>query len=726
MATQFPDHDQEEDLLIEHAIEQLAASLETTKLFEPSMDSQDLIWQSCLYITHNLGIECKKPPIAPEPKTAHNWLLAIANESQFQIRKIKLKGQWWTYDNGPLLLFDQKHQLPKVLLWQYKKGYTVIDPKTGESTPLTPNNALELMPFGYCFYPALPDEPIRLRNFLKFIFKGRREDLIHLTFLQLGIGLIGLLAPIATGILLDKVIPNAEIGMLGQWIIILVCSAFAIALFNAAKLVGLTRIRFKITAYTQAAIWDRLLRQSVHFFKQFSPGDLGVRAEGMDQIQQEVSTSTLQTILSGIFSVLTLGLMFFYSVWLALLALAIVAITVLLMIIAAKIQLRYQRPLAYLKGKLASLSLQFLNAISKLHISHSESRMYAIWAEMFARKNNLHLKGSLWSIYFSLVNNFIPLLGIIGLFGIVGVGAIKISFGSFIAFNTAYAQFTAATISMTEIVITLIQLIPLYERIKPVLETVPEPEKKGVQLIPLEGHIQLKDVSFNYFKEGENTLEKINLYAKPGQMIALAGPTGSGKSTIIRLLLGFEQPASGHIEYDQHELAVLNIRVLRAQISVILQNSSLLPGTIFDNIRGNKLISLEEAWEAAEQAGLTDTIKAMPMKMQTLVAENAKTFSTGQRQRLLIARALARKPKVLILDEATSALDNPTQHLIMQELAKLNMTRILIAHRLSTLVHADYIYVLDHGKVVQSGTYNNLIEQEGIFRELVRRQSIGE
>ena len=603
-------------------------------------------------------------------------------------------------------------------------GYEIVDPQTASRTPLTAANADNFLLQGYCFYPCLPNQSINLKTFLIFAFKGRKADIKQLFSQQLFMSLLGLLIPIATGVLLNTVIPNAETSLLSQWIIMLTTSIFAVALFNAAQLLTLIRIKFKMNAYAQAAVWDRLLRLPINFFQQFSPGDLGVRMEGIDRIQQELSAASLQAILGGLVSLLTLGLMFYLSPVLAVVALVLVVVICLLLFFAARVQLSFQRPIAYLQGHLSALSLQFLNAIGKLRTTHSEGLLFTVWAKAFAKKNQLLFKASLWIIHVTLINNFVLIAGLLIMFALVGSGWVEISFGRFIAFNASYAQFFAATLSLMSMIITFIRLIPQYERIKPVLQTLPEAENRGLELLPFSGELSVKNLSFKFPKESRFILKDVTIEAQPGEMIAIVGPTGSGKSTLIRLLIGFEIPTSGHIEYDQHKLENLNVRVLREQLGVVLQNAILLPGTIFENIQGGQLLSIEQAWDIAAQVGLANFIKGLPMGMETLIAEGAKTFSMGQRQQLLIARALARRPKMIIFDEATSSLDNVAQEKIMHSLEKLKMTRLLVAHRLSSLIHANRIYVLEQGSVVEEGNYKTLLSQQGLFSQLAKKQQL--
>ena len=290
------------------------------------------------------------------------------------------------------------------------------------------------------------------------------------------------------------------------------------------------------------------------------------------------------------------------------------------------------------------------------------------------------------------------------------------------AFISAFNQFLNDALRMSMSLISSLNIVTLYERVKPILEEIPESSEHSIDPGELSGAIELNSVSFRYDEEQPLVLKDISLKINPGEMVAFIGPSGSGKSTVMRILLGFEEPELGSVYYDGNAFDSMNKDLVRQQIGVVLQNGALMSGSIYKNIVGNSELSLEDAWEAARMAGMEEDIKNMPMEMYTVVSEGAGTFSGGQRQRLMIARAIAHKPRLLFMDEATSALDNRTQNIVSESLDNLQATRIVIAHRLSTIINADRIYVMDKGEIVESGTYNELIERDGLFSKLAKRQ----
>lgn len=711
------------DVTVANAISQLS-SIFGDRTSRPISGEGNALWLACETLGAVMGIEMIRPNYISisETTSVHDLLTAIAHASRFQIRQVALKGQWWEFDNGPLLGFDRETGEPIAMTFNKKGHYQALRTQSNQQQLLTPEFAKTLDLYGYSFYRCFPDTVLNVWSVMKFAMRGQWREIRRILFLQVMIGLLVLAVPIATGILLDVAVPTANINLLTQWIIGLLVILGSTVAFNSVKLVSLIRWRFKTNFAVQAAVWDRLIRLPVNFFRHFTPGDLADRASGIDTMQQELTDATLQTFLGGIFSLLTLILMFYYSPLLALFAIIVLVLFIGLMVVDAWIQLKYQRPMMYLHGQIATLVFQFITSISKLRVSNSEERVFALWAEQFAKKTRLAYKGGIWGIQFNVANNLLYLFGIIGLYALIGFKIVNLSFGSFIAFNAAFAQFFVATLGFAGILNTWINLIPLYERIKPILIAQPEAEREGIDPGILSGKISLEKINFRYVIDGPLILENISMTIQPGEMVALVGATGAGKSTLFRMLLAFETPLSGQIFFNDQELAKLNVRIVREQIGVVLQNAKLLPGNIFENIAGTYPISEEKAWEAARQAGLVDDIKEMPMGMFTLVSEGGKTLSVGQCQRLMIARALARNPRILFLDEATSALDNPTQAEIMKNLEELNITRVIAAHRLSTLTQADRIYVLEQGKIVQTGTYAELIASGGLFTTLVQRQ----
>ncbi|MBV8168180.1 MAG: ATP-binding cassette domain-containing protein, partial [Alphaproteobacteria bacterium] len=318
----------------------------------------------------------------------------------------------------------------------------------------------------------------------------------------------------------------------------------------------------------------------------------------------------------------------------------------------------------------------------------------------------------------------LPILGTLGVLSIAGSSAQLIDVASFAAFNGAFATFTAAILNLAMVMNSAIAAAPLLARVRPVFEAPLEVEARRVDPGLLGGHIAVRNVWFRYSPDGPWTLRDIDFEVRPGSSLAIVGVSGSGKSALLRLLLGFETPERGGVYYDDRDLETLDLRALRRQIGTVLETAVLMPGTIFENIAGGARVTREQVIEAARLAGLDGDIAAMPKGLDTMVTEGGGQLSGGQRQRVMIARALVNRPRLLFFDEATSALDNRTQAIVSDSLSRMNATRLVIAHRLSTIRAADHIIVLEGGRIAEAGSYDELVERGGTFFRLVQRQML--
>jgi ATP-binding cassette subfamily C protein len=524
--------------------------------------------------------------------------------------------------------------------------------------------------------------------------------------------------------LVDDIIPSASRDRITEITFLLVALAFASGMFEMTK--GLTQLRLegRMEASSQSAVWDRMLRLPAAFFRQYSAGDLASRANAFTEIRQELSGTTLSTMMSSIFSVFALVLMLVYSPLLTLVVIGLTLVAVLLNVVATFISLAYERKLAENEGVLSGMTLELLSGIAKLRANGAEQRAFARWSNVFALQQQNSYKAGAAVRPVSAIESAFPLLSTIVLFVIVARmdPSDAISVGQFLAFTAAQAMFVGGILGLSDAAANLVNLVPMWERAKPILTHPVEVDPDKGDPGRLQGRIEVTGVEFGYGEDGPQILKGVDLYADPGEFIGIVGTSGSGKSTLLRLLLGFENPQSGSIYFDGQDMSGLDLTALRQQIGVVLQNGYLMQGDIFTNIVGSSPLTPDDAMEAARMAGMEDDIKNMPMGLFTVVSEGGTTLSGGQRQRLLIARALVHHPRVLFFDEATSALDNKTQAQVNRSVEQLEATRFVIAHRLSTIMKADRIYVMDDGVVAESGTYDELMELDGIFADLARRQ----
>jgi ATP-binding cassette subfamily C protein len=653
----------------------------------------------------------------------------ICAASRVHVRRVLLREDWWRRDNGPLLAFrllDEKGETRTAvaLLPTARTTYEMVDPTDGSRRPVDAGLALRLAGDAYMFYSPLPERPLGLRDLLKMALGGRRGDLSTLLGMGIAGGILGLLVPLATAAIFGSIIPSSNRSQLFEMSLALTVSALAAAAFQVTRSIAVLRLGGKFDGSVQAAVWDRLLSLPVAFFRSYTVGDLASRSMGIDAIRDLLTGNVLTSLLAAVFSVFSFAILFAYSPRLALVATALVAFLLAVTAALVYLQLRKQRQLLHLEGRIASLLFGLINAVGKLRVAGAERRAYALWAERFAEQRRRAIEAQRFANLQTAFNATYSVLTLLAIFGMAGLSAAEgLSTSDFLAFNAAFGQFQAAALSMIALLSTVLTLVPIYERLQPILQAVPEVDSTKADAGDLAGDVELGHVSFRYKEDGPLILDDVSLRARPGEFIALVGPSGSGKSTCLRLLLGFEQPAAGSIYFDGQDLPSLDIHSVRRQIGVVLQNGRPMVGSLYSNIVGEGDLGIDAAWEAARMAGLEEDIRAMPMGMHTVVSEGAGTFSGGQRQRLLIARALVNRPRILLFDEATSALDNRTQEIVSQSLERLKATRIVVAHRLSTILRADRIYVMKAGRVVEQGTYEELLRQGGLFARLVERQT---
>jgi NHLM bacteriocin system ABC transporter ATP-binding protein len=669
----------------------------------------------------------------------------IGRITGFLYRRVILTGEWWRGGHGPILTWYSDAQRPCAIVPSSPHRYWLVDGATLERRRLTAAVAKTVSANGYTF--VLPFPAGRLRPIQLLLFGARivKSDFWWVVGTIIATGLLALVTPIVTGWIMGDVIPQGEIQQLWVLTTALVVSGISTTGLNGIQSVALLRIEGAMNQRVQAAVWDRLLKLPVSFFRRYSVGDLANRAMGIDQIRQIFSTTVTASLTHGISGLFSLALIFYYNWILALFGIFVAAVFVAISYPIGRAVRKRNREITFLTGSLQGLVVQLLNGVTRLRLSGAERSAFARWAERYvdltlatyrqARLNNLA------TVFRSVFNNLAPLT----IFLVIGFAtgtiweifytktswaemnqtAISsfISVGSFVAFNVAFANLMQAVFGLSQTALTLLNVPPLYERVKPILEEEEETrDDSSEDPGQIEGRVEVRDVYFRYRADLPLVLNGLSFTAERGQFVAIVGPSGAGKSSLVRLLLGFDQPEQGSIFFDSKDVRYLNKRALRRQIGVVLQNGRILSGSIFHNITAGANMTRDDAWEAARIAGLDQDIKAMPMGMDTFLNEGATTISGGQRQRLMIARAIARRPKLLIFDEATTALDNENQEMVSRNVEALKSTRIVIAHRLSTIVRADVIYVIVNGAVVESGTFDTLMAKGGVFSELARRQ----
>ncbi|WP_322707490.1 NHLP bacteriocin export ABC transporter permease/ATPase subunit [Nostoc sp. DedQUE04] len=720
---QFQEREQFNQQVIEGALSDLATVLQPQQEAVFSQEGPPLL-VAFGAVGRTLGIEIR-PPVE-DLNSIKDPVAAIAQASQIRIRRITLADGWWRQDQGAMLAYTQLER-PVALLPTDNRDYAIFDPVARTRTPVNESIAKTLSPLAYVLYRPLPQIALTAIDLLRFGVKGYEKDIASILVVGLLGTILGMVAPQATAILINHAIPDSDRAMLWQIGLVMFAVAFGQLAFQIAQSIITLRVESATDSILQPAIWDRLLRLSPSFFRQYTSGDLVNRVMAVREIHQKLSGATQRTLLSGVFALFNLVLMFIYSWQLALVGVGLAIFATVVTTVASFLLVKKSKKEQELNGAIQGLTVQLINGVAKLRVTMAEERAFAAWAKKYSQQ--IRLKASWQEIKdgISIFNEALPLVSSILLFGFAMLlMQTRLTLGTFVAFNYALTIFIKGVIDLSNTVSEIWSIVPIWERAKPIWRSQPEYDSTKVNPGQLNGRIALNRVSFRYSENGSLILNDVSLHAEPGEFIAIIGSSGSGKSTILRLLLGFETPLTGSIYYDGKDLAEMELQAVRRQLGVVLQNGKIGTGSVFNNITAGALVSLEEAWSAAQMAGFADDIKQMPMGMHTIVAEGGSNLSGGQRQRLLIARSLVSKPKIILMDEATSALDNRTQAIVTESLAKLNATRVVIAHRLSTIRNADRIYVIDAGHVVQVGNFSELIAQPGLFARLVAQQLEGE
>jgi len=656
----------------------------------------------------------------------HDFLWNILRASNIRSRMVTLEPHWWTNNAGSMLGFLKSDHTSVGLIAKGNTGYWMIDMKNRKKEVVHESVNALLETKAFSFFTPFPAGKLNGKDLLRFALQFTYRDII--SFMAIGVigALLALIIPVVGGYIFNTVIPGGNTRELWQIGGIMVICVITIGLLNFAKSIAVLRMAGKAGYKLQSALWDRILSLKVDFFRNYSPGNLAERSMGIERIRDTLSTTVLGAMISGIFSIFYLALLFFYDLKLALLALllglVVAGFTLTISLLAYKHVVFMRRMDAMISGFL----LMAIRGINKIRVTGSKEKVFSLWAERYSQQKDhyrqkriLLMVANIFTVTFPVLASMLIFIRVYDIFtsGMPGFGI-----GDFVAFNSAYLSFQGALIQTFMVTVPLLNIKPTYQLFQPILEADTEDMNEKLDPGELSGGIEITQLSFKYPDSADWSLKDLNLKILPGQFVAFTGSSGSGKSTLIRLLLGFESYDVGSILFDNKELKGLDIRGVRDQLGVVLQNSKIMQGTVLYNITGSSLYTEEEAWKAAEMAGCADEINNLPNKMYTILPPGGDILSGGQQQRIIIARALIRNPKILIFDEATSALDNETQQIVSWSVEKLSATRIVIAHRLSTIINADQIFVIDKGQLIEEGTYKELIGKNGFFAELTKRQ----
>jgi NHLM bacteriocin system ABC transporter ATP-binding protein len=691
---------------------------------ETSVDvSEDRLLAACRTATRDLQISILAPPTRSSTQPTFNDIVEIARASRLRVRRIQLRRDWWLRDAGSMVGWYGAQREP-VALVRISGRYIMIGPEAAARRPVNREVAQELDPEAAAFYPTLPSSTLRLRDLLFFSLQHVRGDVTRIALAVAFIGLLSLVTPLITQALVSSVIPRTEVDQLVFCALALTVVAIASAGVQLMEGVAMLRLEGLVDWRLQAAVIDRLLKLPASVFREYTVGDFVSRALGIDAVRRILTGQTLRSLMAGLFCWFSILLMLIYDARLALIALALLFIRAILIVGTSALRIYHETHQFNLQGKVEGFVLQLLASIGKLRVAAAGGRALAVWSRLFSAQKRHFIASQRAANALALFEGSFPTVATLILFAYASWtrSVLLADIGAFFAFLAAFGQSMAGVGMWANGISASLVAIPHITRIRPLVTAQAEISDERKAPGELTGAVEFSRVTFRYVAGGPPVADNVSLRIAPGEYVAIVGPSGSGKSSLFRLLLGFEKPESGAVFLDGKALDTLDVSAVRRQLGVVLQNGRLATGSIYENICGGLPLPLEQAWAAARMAGLDADIRMMPMGMHTAIAEGVNTLSGGQRQRIMIARAVARRPRILLFDEATSSLDNRSQAVVSDSLGALNVTRIVIAHRLSTVRQADRIIVLTEGKVTQTGTFAELSGAKGTFADFARRQ----
>ncbi len=665
-------------------------------------------------------------PVRSGPSDLPIGLVDVLDASGVRARRVRFKGEgdWWRGDSNAMLAFRAEDGRPVALLPGMFGRYREVDPVTKRCVRLTAERAGALENEAWTFYKPLPSGNVKPADLLGIALRGSAADLARLVMAGLPGGLIKLLPALALGFVANHLATGGSVGALYAAAVTLAGFGLLGALLHLFQSSAMMRLEGRSASRLEAAFWDRLMRLPPSILHRHPAGDLAMSGMTFQNLRDGLQGIVADSLLSIIFLLPVFGVIFFYDATLGMIALLF---SVASLLVTVALGLRQIPPCGRMISAVRRVTgrlFQIIGGISKLRVESAEGSAFAIWARDYREQKRAELELGTIEGHSRAFGAALPFLaGGVLLFAVATEGGRHAPVGDFLVVYTVFIAFQSAIARLGESFGTLAAMLPAFEQMRPLLVAVPETDFEGEPVERLDGDILFDRISFRYDPDGPLILDDVTIRARPGEFVAIAGESGAGKSTLFRLALGIDRPTAGAVYYDGRDLRHLNLKQVRRKIGAVPQSVRLHPQDLWDNIVAHhEGTAIDEVWQAARAAGIESAIKAMPMGMMTMVGAIGGVLSGGESQRVTIARSLLGSPSIMLLDEATNWLDNESQAEVMQNLARLTSTRIVIAHRLSTLEQADRIYVLRAGKVVQSGSFEELMEVDGVFRELVRRQ----
>lgn len=625
----------------------------------------------------------------------------------------------------PLLCFLRESGAPLVIFSDTLGRKRVFDPATRETERFPAGLEERLDDKAYEIQKCFAEKSVNFRSMTRFAL--REMSVKNLAVTLIGMFLVteaGLLLATLNAMLYDRIIPQGDMtDLVGFSGIIIACMIGSLC-FGISKNIATFRNTSKVSYALQSAILNRLFHMPEKFFRSYESALLSYRVERLSGVYISMYMCLIQILLQGGFSLLYCRRMYAYSPALARVGLLFVLLNVITSAVIGQVFNEYSTDKSRARGQLRTFLYQTVTGISGVRLMGAEENVQGEYVDKYVDYINADRKYSLSQRLAPVVSILITGVSTVLMYFLMVNSKISVSIGSFMGFTAAYAAFSGAMAMVGNNAMQIYSSLPTLKESADVLRMQPDQYGSGKILQKVTGKIDIDRVSFAYQKDGKPVLRNIDLHIRPGEYVAITGRSGCGKSTLLRLLLGFEQPSSGMIYYDDIGMDRLNIPELRRRMGVVLQDGGLISGSILDNIKaGNRDLTNEELDRILDEVGLKEDIHALQMGLLTPISEEWSTISGGQKQRILIARAIAGNPDLLLMDEATSSLDNITQKYVCESLEKHHITRIVIAHRLSTVVNCDRIIVMDNGQIREQGTYEELMARKGVFYQLAIDQT---
>ena len=667
---------------------------------------------------------CKSAELPREIKTADEQLDYCLRPHGIMRRVVKLESGWYKDAYGPMLGYIKDDGFPVALMPGRLFGYYFKDPKTGKQIKLNKTTEKMLDTEAVCFYRPLPQKKLGIPDLLLYMKRCvTLNDIILIVASTFSVSMVGLIMPRLTATLTGAVLRSGRADALVAIAICMVCVSFSSQLLSSVSGFISSRLNTKTSLGVQSSMMMRLMTLPANFFRTYSAGELRSRSQSVNQLCALLLGMVMSTGLTSLTSLMYITQIFSYTPMLVIPSIIVILTTVIFSTASTLVQIKINKRQMELAAEESGMSYAMITGVQKIKLAGAEKRIFAKWLDHYSQEAELVYNPPMFIKVNGIISTAISLFSTIVLYYLAIESGIDQS--SYFAFTAAYGMLFGAFTSLSATALSAARIKPSLEMAEPFLKTEPETSENKEIITKISGGIEMDHISFRYDEGRPLVIDDMSLKIRPGEYVAIVGKTGCGKSTLMRLLLGFEKPEKGSVRFDGKDINSLDLPSLRKKIGTVMQDAGLFQGDIYSNIVITAPeLTLDDAWEAAEKAGIADDIRAMPMGMNTIIAEGQGGISGGQRQRLMIARAIAPKPKLLMFDEATSALDNKTQKQVSEALDAMGCTRIVIAHRLSTIKHCDRILVLDGGHIIEDGTYDELIAKNGYFAELVERQRL--